>query len=263
MKKVTVFILAALLAYLPYRASAWGMLGHRIVGEIADSYLTPKARAAIKEILGNESLAIASNWPDFVKSDTAFKSYDPWHYCNFEDGISKDSMERYLKTDTAVDAYAKLTFIIKELKSNKLTKEKKVFYLRYLIHIVGDIHQPLHLGRATDLGANKIKVKWFSEETNLHSVWDDKLISMQNLSYTEYVKAINFATPAERAKWQKQPIADWFFESYTLSRKIYNSPLPDTRTTYRYNFDHIATANSQLLKGGVRLAGLLNSIFDK
>ncbi|HJS53412.1 MAG TPA: S1/P1 nuclease, partial [Chitinophagaceae bacterium] len=100
------------------------------------------------------------------------------------------------------------------------------------------------------------------DSTNLHSVWDEKLIESQKLSYTEYVKAIDYSTKDQRNQWQQQPISEWFFESYQLAGKIYGGiTQPNQRLSFRYNFDYIDMLNSQLLKGGVRLAGLLNSIF--
>jgi hypothetical protein len=132
-----------------------------------------------------------------------------------------------------------------------------------LIHIVGDLHQPLHIGRFDDLGGNRIRVQWFGDPTNLHSVWDEKLIDFQKLSYTEYVNAINHTTRAERIQWQSQTMSDWFYETYQLTGKVYASISGnEPKLGFRYNFDNIDLLNRQLLKGGVRLAGLLNSIFN-
>ena len=255
-------ILIALFFYLPFQSMAWGLLGHRIVGQIAESYLTAKARNAVQQILGTETIAMTSNWPDFIKSDTAYNYLSSWHYLNAPDSLSYPEFQSFLKNDTTADAYTKLNFVIKQLKNKQLSKDKKLFYLRLLIHIAGDVHQPMHLGRKADLGGNLIKVLWFNQPTNLHSVWDEKLIDYQQLSYTEYANAINHTTPAERKKWQQEPISEWLYESYTLSEKLYSEiTVPDQKLSYRYNFDHIATVNEQLLKGGVRLAGLLNQLF--
>jgi len=260
-KKIKGLVIIGLFIYLPIESMAWGQLGHRIVGEIADSYLTPKAKLAVKNILGNESIAMASNWADFVKSDTAYKYLSSWHYIDFKSGLSEADFKSYLATDTLTDAYTKLNFIIKQLKNNKLGQENKKMYLRLLIHIVGDVHQPLHIGRPEDLGGNKIKLSWFNQPTNLHAVWDDKLIESQQLSYTEYVKAINYTTSAQVAKWQKEPIGAWLFQSYQIAEKLYPEVAPDDKLSYRYTYDHLSILNNQLLKGGIHLAGLLNQIF--
>ncbi len=253
---------AASFLYMPIQAGAWGMLGHRIVGRIAETYLTEKAQKAVREILGDESLAIAANWADFIKSDPASAYLSPWHYIDLKDSLSSGDIEDYLQKDTATDACTRINFLVKELKGRRLPMEKKKLYLRLLIHIVGDIHQPMHVGRPGDQGGNAIKVFWFNDPVNLHSVWDEKLINYQQLSYTEYAAAINHADKARRLAWQNQPLVEWIVESYKLSRQIYAEiGQPDQRLGYRYNFDHIQTVNEQLLKAGVRLAGLLNRIF--
>jgi hypothetical protein len=240
----------------------WGQTGHRIVGEIADIYLTNKARKAIRDILGNESIAISSNWADFIKSDTAYNYLSPWHYVNVKQGLSQTEFNSVLARDTIADAFTKLNFLIGELKNKQLPSDKKQMYLRLLIHIVGDIHQPLHVGRQEDLGGNRIRVLWFGDSTNLHSVWDDKMIASQDLSYTEYVKAINHCTKEQRKEWQQQSLSEWFYDSYLKAGKVYSSvSQSNQRLSFRYNYDHIAMLNDQLMKAGVRLAGLLNKIF--
>lgn len=248
--------------YLPLQSMAWGMLGHRIVGEIADIYLTSKAKAEIQKILGTESIAMSSNWADFVKSDSNFRYLNTWHYINFKKGLSYDEMKDQLKKDTSVNAYTKINFLIKELKNKNLSKDKKIMHLRLLVHIVGDIHQPLHVSPEGTTGGNDIKLTWFSTPTNLHSVWDTYLIDFQQLSYTEYVKAINHTTLMQRKAWQKQPMSQWFFESYTIAQQLHNELTEQNpKLGFRYNFDHIKTVDEQLVKGGVHLAGLLNEIF--
>jgi S1/P1 Nuclease len=240
----------------------WGVTGHRVVGEIANAHLCRKAKNNIRAILGNESIAISSNWADFIKSDSTLKYLDPWHYINVKSGLNYSEFEAYLKKDTLTDAYTRINFLITELKNKQLPLDKQQFYLRLLIHIVGDIHQPMHTGRAEDLGGNRVKVLWFNEPTNLHSVWDDKIIEFQRLSYTEYTKNINHTTKAQRKEWQQQPMSLWLFESYQYADKIYGGiTQPDQKLSYRYNYDYISIVNQQLLKGGVRLAGLLNDIF--
>jgi len=262
MKRFKKLLFIALFFYLPFSSIAWGVLGHRIVGQIAESYLTPKAKLAIQQILGNESIAMASNWADFIKSDTDYSYLAPMHYINFPDGLTYPQVKEYLLKDTAADAYTEVNFLIKQLKNKNLAKEKKLFYLRFLIHLVGDIHQPMHVSRAEDEGGNKIRVMWFREPTNLHAVWDEKLIDFQQLSYTEYTNAINFSTISQRETWQKEPISEWFYESNQIAAKLYiEINQNEQKLSYRYNYDHIDIVNTQLLKGGVRLAGLLNEIF--
>jgi hypothetical protein len=239
----------------------WGAMGHRIVGQVAESYLTPKAKKAIKAILGDESLAISCVWADFIRSDPNYRYLSTWHYINLKTGLNRNDVEAKLLQDTAANLFNKTNFIISELKNKQLPADKKLLYLRLLIHFVGDIHQPLHAGRPDDAGGNRIRVTWFGDSTNLHTVWDEKLPEFQNLSYTEFATSINHTKKKQRTEWQKQPIMDWFFESYQLAEQIYNDIQPNQRLSYDYNFKHVGTINDRLLKGGVRLAGLLNEIF--
>ncbi|MDB5153609.1 MAG: nuclease [Mucilaginibacter sp.] len=255
-------ILGIAIIYAPLQSMAWGAEGHRIAGQIADSYLTPKARAAIKAILGNESIAITSNWADFIKSDPNYNYLSTWHYIDLDKVYTYAELQEYLNQDTKVDAYTKLNFLIGELKKKNLTRDNKLLYLRMLIHIAEDVHQPLHVGHTEDKGGNDIKVTWFNNPTNLHSVWDSQLIEFQQLSYTEYTASINHTTAAQRAEWQKAPISAWLFESNQIAEKIYAEVKSgDTLNAYKYNFNHIDIINQQLLKAGVRLAGILNQIF--
>lgn len=254
-------ILLLLLA-ISLKGFSWGQTGHRVVGQIANSYLSCKAKRNIRKILGTESVAISSNWADFIKSDTSYKYLDSWHYINIKAGLNNTEFTNYLNNDKGTDAYTKLNFVIGELKNKEVPLEQKRMYLRLLIHIAGDIHQPMHVSRAEDLGGNRIKAFWFADATNLHALWDDKLIEYQKLSYTEYATNINHVSKAQRREWQKQPMTEWFFESYQLAEQLYAGvKQPEPRLSFRYNFDNVEMLNQQLLKGGVRLAGLLNEVF--
>ncbi|WP_207435680.1 S1/P1 nuclease [Sabulibacter ruber] len=248
--------------YLPLQSMAWGMLGHRIVGEIADRNISAKTRKNIKKILGNESIAMASNWADFIKSDPSYNYLNNWHYINLKQGLTQAEVENHLKQDTTTNAYTRINFLIGELKKKETPQDKKVMYLRLLIHFVGDVHQPMHVGRPEDLGGNRIRLEWFNQPSNLHRLWDEQLIEHQELSYTEYATAINFATKDQVKTWQSQLAPQWFFESYQIANQLYKGiTKPDEKLSYRYNFDHLQTLNEQLLKGGIRLAGVLTDIF--
>ncbi|MBC8034187.1 MAG: S1/P1 nuclease [Chitinophagaceae bacterium] len=250
------------LFYLPVNAMAWGILGHRIVGEIASLYLSPQAKKEIAAILGNETIAMSSNWADFIKSDTSFRYLDPWHYINLKPGLTRQQVKDYLRNDTGVDAYTRVNFLVKELKRKDLDRGKQLFYLRLLIHITGDLSQPMHTARPEDRGGNDIEVLWFNTPSNLHRVWDSQLIDYQQLSYTEYVKAINYPSKAQLNTWKQQPVSEWIIDSYQITEKLYAEiKQPAQKLGYEYNFHHVNTLNEQLLKGGVRLAGLLNRIF--
>lgn len=171
-------------------------------------------------------------------------------------------MAAFEKEKEQPNLYSKSLFIIKQLKNKSLSMDMKKFYLKLLIHFVGDMHQPLHVGRTNLVGGNRIRVQWFNTPSNLHVVWDESLIGYQQLTYKDYAEVINHITAAQRAAWQKQSIAEWMAESYLIAETLYPEIKEDNqKLSYKYNFQHIATVNQQLLKGGVRLAGLLNEIF--
>ena len=265
MKKIQVLkagISVGIFMFLSFQTMAWGILGHRIVGEIADSYISKKTRKAITGILGNESLAMSSNWADFIKSDTSYKYLDTWHYVNIRSGVSKQDFLTKLENDTATNGYTKINMLIDQLKKRQGTQAEKVMYLRLLIHLVGDMHQPMHVGRPDDRGGNRVRVLWFNDTYNLHQVWDEVLINFQKLSYTEFAKAINFTTKEQRKDWQAEPISLWIYNTYQYTEQIYGDvKTQEDKLSYEYNFKYKEVLEQQLLKGGVHLAGILNDIF--
>ena len=136
------------------------------------------------------------------------------------------------------------------------------FNLKFLIHLIGDLHQPLHVGRLEDRGGNSVKVKWFGASSNLHRVWDEGLIEFQQLSYTEYARAINFSSKEQRENLNTKTLAAWVFASYQVASGIYaDITEPDQKLNYAYNYKYLAVINNQLLEGGIHLANLLNEIF--
>lgn len=256
-------LLLSFLFYLPFQSMAWGLLGHRVIGQIAETYLNKKAAVEIKKILGNESMAMASNWADFIKSEPSYNYLNNWHYINLPAGLKSEQLSYALAQDTVTDAYTRIKFLQTELKNKALEQDKKQMYLKLLIHLVGDIHQPMHTGRFEDLGGNKIQLTWFGQNSNLHRIWDSDLIEYQQLSYTEYARSINFISKNELHNLQSQDVAHWVVDSYKISENLYANVKSGDKLSYRYIYDNIGTANQQLLKGGVHLAGILNSIFSK
>ena len=255
-------LLIAFISYLPASAMAWGLLGHRVVGEIAQSYLNKRASREVKNILGHESLAMASNWADFIKSEPSYNYLGNWHYINLPAGLASEQLQSKLLSDTATNAYTKIRFLSSGLQNKNLDQGQKVMYLRLLIHLVGDLHQPMHTGRFEDLGGNRIQLTWFGQGTNLHRLWDSDLIESQELSYTEYARSVNFIDKSRLLQLQNEDVNVWVEDSYRISEKIYANVKSGDKLGYRYIYDYLAVADEQLLKGGVHLAALLNRIFQ-
>lgn len=259
MKRAKLIISFFILSYA-WSALAWGPTGHRVVAKIASVNLTQKASKAVYEILGKqETLEMAATWPDFVRSDDKYAKSYPWHYVSIDDPKKGYDIK---KRNPEGDVIWAIEHFIQELKRDDLTAEQKREPLRYLIHFVGDIHQPLHVGLTQDRGGNSIPLKWFGKKSNLHEIWDEKLIELQKLSYTEYVGFIDRTPRDEAAKWATDDIKVWARESMELRPLVYSYPKKREKYwEYQYNYKVIHELNKRLEMAGHRLAYVLNTIF--
>ncbi len=253
MRKLT-FIL--LLLFSSFHLIAWGPTGHRIVGLIAERHMSKKTLRKINEILKNETIAEVSTFMDFIRSDRQYDHMSPWHYCTIPDGKTYEEAG----TPEEGDVIVTIERFIEELKSKQFKEQDEAFVLKCLIHLVGDIHQPLHVGNGKDRGGNDIKLEYFFRNSNLHRVWDSGIIDQQKYSYTEYADWIDHANASQIAKWQAQSARTWAAESCELRSQIYDIP-EDKKLSWRYNYDHIATVNLRLLQAGIRLAAVLEEIY--
>jgi len=241
---------------------AWGTTGHRVIAEIAERNLSKKAKKELKKIIGNQQLAYWANWPDFIKSDPTWKFADGWHYVNMPGDLNRLAFNQELNNSTDENLYKRALLLIEELKSNTLTLEEKQQKLYFLIHMIGDAHQPLHIGRSEDLGGNRVKVEWFRKPMNLHSLWDSALVDFDKYSYTEYATVLDIHDKAYNQNLVQGSLEDWIFDSYSIANVLYNSVEENENLSYRYHFDFKDTVEEQLLKGGLRLAKLLNEIYN-
>jgi hypothetical protein len=265
-------IAAAAAVLVPSPALAWGKTGHRVVAAIADSQLSGLSRANIEEILGpGESLDEAANWPDEMRSapgDFWQKTATPWHYVTLNGAI-------YDHAPREGDALEALDHFSTVLKDPNASREDKQLALRFVVHLVGDLHQPLHVGKCCDKGGNDVKVTWFGKPTNLHAVWDSQLVDDEQLSFTELAaKLKRHISNADVIKWWDVDPRDWTSESAEIRDTLYPPParpkkgqkvkkgqplLPDL--SYGYVFKFTPVMERRLSQGGVRLAAYLNALF--
>ena len=159
------------------------------------------------------------------------------------------------------DLVTGINFCIKTLKDQSSSLQDKKFYLKMLVHLVGDLHMPLHIGRKEDKGGNTVKLQWFNKETNLHRVWDEEMIDTWGMSYVELADNRKVLTKKEIKTIQKGTIINWLQDTHNLTGKIYNSVTNGENLRYRYSYDFFPTVRTQLQKGGIRLAKILNDIF--
>lgn len=256
--RISLLALASLSLASP--ALAWGPEGHRITGAIADQNLSGVARANVRLLLGLEDLAEAATWPDDMRSDPDpfwQSKASPWHYVTVHDG------QAYRPSDAPAegDAMTALERFTATLRDPRAPIEDKRLALRFIVHIIGDLHQPLHAGSRSDRGGNDVKVSWFGKASNLHSVWDSGLIDQRALSYSEYTSWLTRSiTPEQLIAWSGAKPADWIRESVMLGKTIYPAD-PDLSWTYAYQ--HRSEVDERLKQAGIRLAAYLNEIFEQ
>ena len=253
---ILVFFLCAQLVL--GNSNFWAKTGHRGVGEVAQGHLNRKTKRAVSKLLNGQSLAAVSNYADEIKSDRAFKNFSAWHYVNIPSG--KNYSEA--KPSPNGDLVTGIQKCIEILKNESSTEEDKVFYLKMLIHLIGDLHQPMHAGRKDDKGGNDIQLQWFGKGTNLHRVWDSNMIDDYGMSYSELSKELPALGKEQIREIEKGTILDWVAESQELADEIYDSVEKGEKLGYSYSYKHWNIVEKQLQKGGLRLARVLNEIFS-
>jgi hypothetical protein len=241
----------------------WGNTGHRITGEIAQSRISGKTAAEIEMILGNQGLAEMATWPDEQRSNPQpfwQKDANPWHYVTLPDGKQPSEMVAPAEGDAST-ALARFAAIVRDRQK---PRDERALALRFIIHIIGDLHQPLHVGNGSDRGGNDIKVTWFGEPSNLHSVWDSGIIERQGLSFTEYSSRLQQRLSAEQTiKWWDARTQTWIAESAALRDSLYPSPGEQPLALgYSYQYEHLPTVETRLLQSGVRIAAYLDALFQ-
>lgn len=238
---------------------AWGKTGHRVVGQVAILNMNKKALKNVNAVLGNEDIAISANWMDFVKSDSTYDYMKPWHYATIPDSISYAEEGTPAEGDIIVMIDSLKNMIINQSYNDAVKDEATA--VKCIIHLVGDIHQPMHVGNGHDRGGNDIKLKYFWKKSNLHRVWDSGMIDNEKLSYSEYANWINTATQDQITMWQSSTVLDWANESKEYRIELYKELTGDDNFAYRYNYDNIYLLNQRLLQAGIRLAGIFNEIY--
>ena len=238
-------------------AMFWSKTGHRVVGEVAEKHLTRKARRAIKKLLNGQSLAGVSNFADEIKADRTYREFSAWHYVNFPADKKYTDVEPSKYGDLIVGIEKCITVI----KDENSPRADRAFYLKMLIHLIGDLHQPMHVGRLEDKGGNDIQVQWFGKGSNLHKVWDANMINDYGMSYTELARLLPDLGKNQRKALQKGTIYDWVEESQEVANQLYESVEVGEKLAYRYGYKWWGTVETQLQKGGLRLAKVLNGLF--
>lgn len=242
--------------FISIQLLGWGQTGHRVVGEMAQKHLSELAEARINKILANQTLAEVSNWMDNVKSNRDYDSLRNWHWVTIPDGMTYEETEK----NEEGDIIHGIEYIIEKLKTGNLDPNLEADYLKILVHLVGDVHMPLHVGNGKDRGGNQVEVEWFWKNSNIHRVWDSQMIDSKEYSYTELADLLNRENVLKVDYWQSTNVRDWAHEAMKYRPQIYDIP-KDGKINYEYRYKNWDLLCNQLRKGGIRLAGILNEIY--
>ena len=267
MKRIIFSILSIAMLLNSVSSFAWGSKGHDIVAAIAEQNLTPKAKKALNELLDGKSIVYYSSWMDQIQNspywEYGYNKTKTWHYANVDKGLTYETMQK----EENGDVITGLNFLTKELKENyaELTDSMRVDYVKMIVHMVGDLHCPMHAGRRTDRGGNGFKMKWFGQNTSLHSLWDSKIIeSARTWSYSEWRDHLDTVNKKYKKEVMQGTYEDWFTATVSNAALLYEyqESLGDKPVNgYEYVYKFSPMLEEQLLLGGLRLAYVLNSIF--
>lgn len=245
-------IVAISLFVTPKKSYAWGRQGHSLVAEIAFHYMDITTQKKVMKFLNGMTIEDAASWMDNIKSDHAYDYLKPDHYINIEKGDVYTANNK----DNIVN---ELNKVISELnKSETLTDANIQTDLLILMHLMGDLHQPLHDGYGSDKGGNTSQVSFMNKGTNIHAVWDSEIINYNNVELNDCLQ-FNHYTPQELIELDQLNIVGWMGEGRLLLDKVYD--FKGNKIDETYINAEVNTIEKQLLKAGLRLASILENLF--
>lgn len=236
---------------------SWGFKGHRAIATIAQKHLTSNTAYVVSAYLKGEAMPDVATWADENKD----RKTAPWHFLNLPLGLSH---EAFIQTVSQSDnnLYTAILKTEAALKDQNLSFEARNEALKYLIHLVGDAHQPMHVSRKEDKGGNTIQVQFDNKGTNLHALWDSRLIDHEGLSEQDIAKTYDLATSAQIKQWQSDSPMQWLWESYQISSELYSLAKPGQVIDEAYYQKYILVTRKRIDQAGIRLAGELNKLFN-
>lgn len=247
----------------PAAPAPWGYDAHRLICDIAWREMNPAARAAAQRILADdrpyERFSESCVWADEVRNDTAYARYVTAHYMNVPSGRERvdpavDCAESYCVIEAIRDLTA-------EVANQTLPAPRRRDALRFLVHLVADIHQPMHVGRPEDRGGNDVPIRFFDEPTNLHALWDAGLVQRALLDPWDGRRLYESIAPAEHAAWDDPDPVTWANESYRIvERQVYRNVEPGAQLGNAYADRNAAIVELRIVQAGYRLGRLLNQL---
>lgn len=259
MKLGRILLSAAAAVVFSVNAYGWSQKGHDVTAYIAEQHLTDATRAAVDSILDGMSMVYWANWLDNASHTPEYAYTKTWHYKNIDEG------ERYeeARANPAGDITTAIKAQLETLRDPAATSAQRNLAMKILVHIMGDLHQPLHLGHATDLGGNRTDVNYFGHVKNLHSVWDNSIPeSAHKWSYTEWQQQLDRLSPEEEAAVIAGSVDDWAKQTMAIAGEVYKATPEGSKLSYDEVARWTPVVEQQFLYGGLRLAHLLNMVYD-
>ena len=238
---------------------AWGPKGHRIVAQVAYDNLDNKARKHVDKVLGTHGMIYLSTWPDEIKSDTIYPTSFTCHYQDLAGGMTDAEVVATLTNypQEGGDLFMALDSLEAVLLRQPDCHDALVFY----VHMMADRYCPMHLAHLDDQGGNKVKMKWFGQNTNLHSVWDSKLVENKGFSYTEYANYLYDVYGKQRKEILRMTESETLLYTYHLTDSVYQYQSTWSGNAYHYAYRWASAMEYQLYMAGIKLAQSLNAIF--
>ncbi len=256
MKQLKTIALGLAFMMIASQSFAWGQLGHYLIGLMAERQLKKSTLNKVEKIINPMSLGRSGTWMDEIRSDRTYDYATTWHYLTSKEGEYDPAHQ-----ETTGDAYEAINRIKEELKAGGLSTMDEAEKLKMLIHMVEDIHQPLHVGTGEDRGGNDVKIEFFGQPTNLHALWDSGMIERQGMSYSEIANELyRRLTPELQKKYRSASMEDWLKEAVSLRPMVYGLP-ESKRISYQYMYENYHIAEERMIAASVRLAQILEEIY--
>ena len=259
MKKIPALILIFIISSVPSTAWSWGGEGHDVIAGIAEAHLSKKAKKQVRKLLEGKTMVYFSSWMDEIRSDSVYQFTKTWHYANVDEGKTYETKTKHPDGDVITATLLS----IKMLEDKTQNDSIRSMHLKFLIHMIGDLHCPMHAGRATDLGGNLYPVIFRNQEMNLHRLWDSPIVdATKNWTYSEWCMNLDM----KMNKKQKNTIVagdplSWFKETVDIASDIYQDSPENGTISPDYVKKYTHVIERQFLYAGHRLAYLLNAIF--
>lgn len=255
MKRINALVLLLIIATSTF---AWGPKGHRIVAQVAYDNLEGKTRKHVDKVLGKHGMIYLFTWPDEIKSDTIYPTSFTCHYQDLPDDMTDSAVVATLShyPTEGGELFMALDSLEVVLKRQPHCHDALVFY----VHLMADRFCPMHLAHLDDKGGNAVRMKWFGSNTNLHSVWDSKLIEYKGFSYTEYANYLYDVYGKQRKDILQMSEEQTLLHTYHLTDAVYQYHSTWSGNAYHYAYHWVESAEYQMYMAGIKLAQALNAI---